>query len=53
VLVDPCHRMAQVSHLLKLAQLLALASTASSFPSWPPPLFSILLLLAGQYLNLR
>jgi phosphatidyl-N-methylethanolamine N-methyltransferase len=49
--VDPCHRMAQVSHVLKALQLLALASVASF--SWPPPLYFFALLAAGQYLNFK
>lgn len=49
--VDPCRRMAQVSHVLKALQLLALASVASF--SWPPPLYSVALLAVGQYLNFK
>jgi methylene-fatty-acyl-phospholipid synthase len=48
---DPCHRMAQVSHVLKVLQLLALASVASF--SWPPPLYCPVLLAVGQYLNFK
>ncbi|XP_047077432.1 phosphatidyl-N-methylethanolamine N-methyltransferase-like [Lolium rigidum] len=48
---DPCRRMAQVSHVLKALQLLALASVASF--SWPPPTCSLALLAFGQYLNFK
>ncbi|CAN6245094.1 unnamed protein product [Urochloa humidicola] len=48
---DPCRRMAQVSHVLKALQLLALASVASI--SWPPPLYCPVLLAVGQYLNFK
>ncbi|XP_038975030.1 phosphatidyl-N-methylethanolamine N-methyltransferase-like [Phoenix dactylifera] len=48
--VDPSHRMAQVSHVLKILQLLALFSVARF--CWPPwycyPLFAV-----GQYLNFK
>ncbi|EMS64516.1 hypothetical protein TRIUR3_13119 [Triticum urartu] len=43
--------MAQVSHVLKALQLLALASVASF--SWPPPLCALPLLAFGQYLNFK
>lgn len=48
--VDPSHRMAQVSAVLKAVQIGALVSV-STF-SWPP-WWSLLLIAAGQYLNLR
>ncbi|KAG8071416.1 hypothetical protein GUJ93_ZPchr0006g43639 [Zizania palustris] len=48
---DPCRRMAQVSHVLKVLQLLALASAASF--SWPPPVYSVVVLAFGQYLNFK
>ncbi|KAJ6839249.1 putative phosphatidyl-N-methylethanolamine N-methyltransferase [Iris pallida] len=49
--IDPSHRMAQVSHLLKAAQFLSLLSVAT-FTSWPP-FYSYLFLFAGQFLNFR
>jgi hypothetical protein len=48
--VDPCHRMAQVSHLLKAIQILSLLSVATF--SWPP-WYCVLLFAAGQYLNFK
>ncbi|KAJ4752945.1 Phosphatidyl-N-methylethanolamine N-methyltransferase [Rhynchospora pubera] len=49
--VDPCHRMAQVAHVLKAIQILCLLSVAS-FVSWPP-WYCLLLFAAGQYLNFK
>eukprot|EP01018_Ginkgo_biloba_P014020 Gb_18573 [translate_table: standard] len=48
--VDPSHRMAQISHILKLAQILALISVAQF--DWPP-WYCALLIIVGQYLNLK
>lgn len=48
--VDPSHRMAQISAVLKALQICALLSV-SNF-SWPP-WWSLLLIVAGQYLNVR
>ncbi|KAF9613667.1 hypothetical protein IFM89_009630 [Coptis chinensis] len=48
---DPSKVMAQVSHFLKLIQLLSLF-LVSSF-SWPPPLYFWPLFLFGQFLNFR
>lgn len=47
---DPCHRMAQVSHFLKILQFLALFSVAHF--SWPP-WYCFLLFALGQFLNFR
>lgn len=47
---DPCHRMAQVSHFLKIIQFLALSSVAHF--SWPP-WYCCLLFTLGQFLNFR
>lgn len=49
---DPSHRMAQISHVLKLLQILALASVASNFSSFPP-WYAIVFFAAGQYLNFK
>lgn len=49
---DPSKVMANVSHLLKLIQLLSLFSVSSSF-SWPPPLYFWPLIAFGQFLNFR
>ncbi|XP_019711295.1 phosphatidyl-N-methylethanolamine N-methyltransferase isoform X1 [Elaeis guineensis] len=46
--VDPSHRMAQVSHVLKIFQFLALFSVARF--SWPP-WYCYPLVAVGQYLN--
>lgn len=48
--VNPSHRMAQVSHLLKALQIFALLSVATISR---PPLICIALLAFGQYLNYR
>ncbi|XP_068651634.1 phosphatidyl-N-methylethanolamine N-methyltransferase [Aristolochia californica] len=47
---DPSHRMAQISHFLKILQLIALFSVAQL--SWPP-WYCWVLLLFGQYLNFK
>ncbi|RWR91169.1 phosphatidyl-N-methylethanolamine N-methyltransferase [Cinnamomum micranthum f. kanehirae] len=47
---DPCHRMAQVSHFLKILQFLAIFSVAHF--SWPP-WYCFLLFALGQFLNFR
>lgn len=47
---DPCHRMAQVSHFLKLLQFLAIFSVAHF--SWPP-WYCFLPFALGQFLNFR
>ncbi|OAY74138.1 phosphatidyl-N-methylethanolamine N-methyltransferase [Ananas comosus] len=49
--VDPSHRMAQISHALKALQILSLLSLARI--SAPPPAYSVLLFLLGQYLNFK
>lgn len=49
--VDPSHRMAQISHALKALQILSLLSLARI--SAPPPSYSLLLFLLGQYLNFK
>jgi hypothetical protein len=49
--VDPSHRMAQISAVLKALQICALLSV-SSFHTWPP-WWSIVLVAAGQFLNTR
>ncbi|KAK8949880.1 hypothetical protein KSP40_PGU016813 [Platanthera guangdongensis] len=46
--VDPSHRMAQISHALKLVQVISLLSVARF--SWPP-WYCIILFASGQYLN--
>lgn len=48
--VDPCHRMAQVAHVLKAIQIVSLVSAASF--SWPP-WYCLLLFGIGQYLNFK
>lgn len=48
--VDPCHRMALVSHAIKALQLIALLSV-SQF-CWPP-WYCCLLFVAGQFLNFK
>ncbi|CAM6112194.1 unnamed protein product [Calypogeia fissa] len=50
--VDPSHRMAQISHALKVLQILALVSVATNFSSLPP-WYAPVLFVAGQYLNLK
>ncbi|KAL4181866.1 hypothetical protein AMTRI_Chr12g239590 [Amborella trichopoda] len=47
---DPSHIMAQVSHLIKFLQFLALLSVAHF--SWPP-WYSWVLFISGQYLNFK
>ncbi|XP_058067666.1 phosphatidyl-N-methylethanolamine N-methyltransferase [Magnolia sinica] len=47
---DPCHRMAQISHIIKILQILALFSVAHL--SWPPWYFWVLFTF-GQYLNFK
>ncbi|GLJ49494.1 hypothetical protein SUGI_1048770 [Cryptomeria japonica] len=48
--IDPSHRMAQISHVLKLIQILAVLSVSNL--RWPP-FYSILLIISGQYLNFK
>ncbi|XP_072989615.1 phosphatidyl-N-methylethanolamine N-methyltransferase [Typha latifolia] len=48
--VDPCHRMAQISHAIKAVQFVSLLSVARF--SWPP-WYSFLLFSVGQYLNFK
>lgn len=48
--VDPSHRMAQVSHILKSLQLLSLVSVATFSV---PPLICVALFGCGQFLNYR
>ncbi|PKA57621.1 hypothetical protein AXF42_Ash018596 [Apostasia shenzhenica] len=48
--VDPCHRMAQISHALKLVQFASILLVARF--SWPPWYYIVLLSL-GQYLNFK
>uniref|UniRef100_A0A0D6RAF4 Phosphatidyl-N-methylethanolamine N-methyltransferase n=1 Tax=Araucaria cunninghamii TaxID=56994 RepID=A0A0D6RAF4_ARACU len=48
--VDPSHRMAQISHILKALQIIALTSVAHF--SWPP-WYCLLLIVFGQYLNFK
>ncbi|MQL95564.1 hypothetical protein Taro_028235 [Colocasia esculenta] len=48
--VEPCRRMALVSHAIKAVQLLALLSVARF--CWPP-WYCCLLFAAGQFLNFR
>ncbi|KAJ3679530.1 hypothetical protein LUZ60_017541 [Juncus effusus] len=48
--VDPCRRMAQVSHALKAVQILALLSVSRFvFPPW----YCVVLFCAGQFLNFK
>ncbi|XP_042444057.1 phosphatidyl-N-methylethanolamine N-methyltransferase-like [Zingiber officinale] len=48
--VDPSHRMAQISHVLKAIQFVSLFSVASfSRPPW----YCLLLFLVGQFLNFK
>lgn len=47
---DPCNRMAQISHVLKILQFLAFFSVAHF--SWPP-WYCCLLFATGQFLNFR
>lgn len=49
--IDPSHRMAQVSHILKAVQLISVFSVADL--SWMPPWYCVLLFFAGQYLNFK
>ncbi|XP_038694918.1 phosphatidyl-N-methylethanolamine N-methyltransferase [Tripterygium wilfordii] len=48
---DPSKVMAQVSHCLKVAQLISLYTVSSL--SWPPPLYFWPLFGFGQFLNFR
>lgn len=50
---DPSHRMAQISTGLKIVQFLALLSVASFSSNLYPPWWSVVLFLAGQFLNMR
>lgn len=48
--VNPSHRMALISHILKLTQILAVLSVAHFV--WPP-WYCLLLIIVGQYLNFK